>query len=132
MVLFDQRQHLVLVEWRRRGQGPFELGGPWSPRVVPGQLLARERPCHSDQEYEDAHSRDIRTDRRYEVPAGKGVGIVDVTARHTRQPEKVLWEKDQIDADERHPEVQLAEPLFISVAGDFREPIVPAGKDRED
>ena len=37
----------------------------------------------------------------------------------------------QVEEDERHPEVQLAERLVVHPAGHLREPVVDPGEDRE-
>ncbi len=44
----------------------------------------------------------------------------------------MLGKEDNVDANEGQPEVQLADRLRIHVAGHFREPIIPPGKDSED
>ena len=58
-----------------------------------------------------ADARDVGADRGDEVPAGERVRIVDIAARHAGEAEEVLREEDEVDADERHPEVQLADLL---------------------
>ena len=88
-----------------------------------------ERVEHAVEEDQRAEAGDVGADRGDEVPAGEGVRIVDVAARHAGEAEEVLREEDQVDADERHPEVQLAERLVVHVAGHLREPVVPAGED---
>ena len=52
---------------------------------------------------------DVGADRRDQVPAGEGIRIVDDAARHAGEAEEVLREEHEVDADEGHPEVQLAD-----------------------
>ena len=85
-------------------------------------------PIEEDQH---AEAGDVGADRGDQVPAGEGVRIVDIAARHAGKAEEVLREEHQVDADEGQPEVQLADRLVVHVAGDLREPVVPAGEDRE-
>src|SRR5437763_1319062 len=53
--------------------------------------------------------RNERADRRHHVPAGKRIGVVRDAPRHAGEPEEVLREEGQVDADERRPEMDLAE-----------------------
>src|SRR6266567_1878178 len=96
-----------------------------------GALLAREGERHVDEKHHQAGDGDIGADRGDVVPVGECVGVVDDAARHAGEPQEMLRKERDVDADERDPEMQLAERFVISVAGHFREPIVPAGEDRE-
>ena len=104
--------------------GPHGLSG----RLLLAQIERVEQPVEEDQR---AEAGDVGADRRDVVPARERVRIVDIAARHAGEAEEVLREEHQVDADERHPEVQLADGLVVHVAGDLREPVVPAGEDRE-
>src|ERR1700758_2090516 len=86
---FDQRKDLILVERRGRRQRPFERRCTRPPRVVASLFFAHERPRHSEKENEHAEGRNIRADRRDEVPPSESVGIIDDAARHARKSEKV-------------------------------------------
>ncbi len=81
------------VEWRRRGDDPFQRVRACAPRVGQG-FLAR---CHSigrhDEEEYKRCAGNIRTVAGDQVPSGKHVGVIDVAARHTRETQEVLWEK---------------------------------------
>ncbi len=44
----------------------------------------------------------------------------------------MLREEHQVHADERDPEVQLADALVVHVAAHLREPVVPGREDGED
>ena len=57
--------------------------------------------------------------------------VVGDAARHPLQADVVHREERQVEADERQPEVQLAEPLVVHPAGHLREPVVDAREDRE-
>ena len=127
----DQRQHFELVERRRRGQRPFERGRARPPRIVGRAFLAPERNHHAVEEDHDADGRNVGAERGDHVPTVERIRIVNIAARHAGQAEEVLWEEHQVHTHERHPEVQLADPLVVHVAGDLREPVVPAGKDRK-
>ena len=51
--------------------------------------------------------------------------------RHPEQPEQVLREERQVEADEDEPEVELAELLVEQAPEDLRPPVVEAAEDRE-
>ena len=56
-----------------------------------------------------------------------GVGRVDGDAPlHAAQPEVVLGEERQVEADEHEDERQLAQPLVQLLAGELGEPVVDA------
>src|SRR5258707_858866 len=120
------------MEGRWRGQRPFERGRARTPWIVCRLLLAHERVCYAEEEYQCAESREIRAERRDEVPAGESIGVVSDATRHAGEPKEMLGKEDNVDANEGQPEVQLADRLRIHVAGHFREPIIPPGKDGED
>ena len=52
-------------------------------------------------------------------------------AGHALEPEDVLHEERQVEADEDQPEVDCPEPLVEEPAGELREPVVDAGVQRE-
>ena len=74
--------------------------------LSPATRLRDEGLEHAVEEDQHADAGDVGADRRDLVPAGEGIGIVDVAARHALQAEEVLREEDQVDADEHDPEVQ--------------------------
>ncbi len=120
------------MERRRRRQRPLECGRAGTPRIVPCPLLADEGLEDAEEEDQRAQSRDVGADRRDEVPAGERVGVIGDAARHPREPEEVLREEDDVDADEGDPKVQLADRLRVHVAAHLGEPVVPAREDGED
>ncbi len=120
------------MERRRRGQLPFKRGRPFAPWIGGGRALAAESFRERDEEDDQPHGRDVGTDRRDEIPAGESVGIVGGAARHSRQPQEVLGEEDEIDADEHQPEMQFSQGFAVHVAGHLREPVVEAREDGED
>src|SRR3954470_2878150 len=128
----DQRQLVVLVERRRRRQRPFERGGACPPWIVCRPLLAHERLGDAEEEHQRAKPRKVGSERGDQVPAGESVGIVGDAPRHAGEPEEVLREEDDVDADKGEPEVQLADRLRVHVAAHLWKPVVPAGKDGED
>ena len=70
---------------------------------------------------------------RHSVPARIGVRVVSIAAAACRcKAQEVLREEQHVHADEGDPEMQLAEELGVHVAGHFREPVIPGGKDSED
>ena len=58
--------------------------------------------------------------------------VVGVAAGHALDAEQVLDEEGRVEADEQHPEVDLAQPLVEHPAGELRPPEVEAGEHRED
>ncbi len=58
--------------------------------------------------------------------------VVGVAAGHALDAQPVLDEEGRVEADEQHPEVDLAEPLVEHPAGQLRPPEVVAGEHRED
>ena len=58
--------------------------------------------------------------------------VVGVAAGHALDAEPVLDEEGRVEADEEHPEVDLAELLVEHPAGQLRPPEVVAGEHRED
>src|SRR5258707_727259 len=109
------------MEGRWRGQRPFERGRARTPWIVCRLLLAHERVCYAEEEYQCAESREIRAERRDEVPAGESIGVVSDATRHAGEPKEMLGKEDNVDANEGQPEVQLADRLRIHVAGDDRQ-----------
>ena len=58
--------------------------------------------------------------------------VVGVAAGHALDAEPVLDEERRVEADEEHPEVDLAEPLVEHPPGQLGPPEVVAGEHRED
>src|SRR6266545_7521760 len=105
------RQGLELMEWRRRRQRPFQRGRARAPGILAGPPLAREGENHVHEEHQHADGEQIGADRRDEIPVPERVRIVGDPPWHARKPQKVLWEEDRVGADEREPEVNLAEKI---------------------
>src|SRR4029077_9879602 len=130
--LLQAWQALVGMECRWRRQRPLQRRGADAPRIVGRFDLGDEVGIeHGQHEQERARGGNVGTDRGPPIPVGKGIGIVGVAPRHAGQPEEMLREKEHIGTDEGEPEVQFPERLVVHVAGHLREPVVPAGKDRE-
>ena len=70
------------MERRRRRQRPFQRGRTCTPRIARRLFLANEGEDHAVEEDQDAEGRDVRPDRRDQVPAGECIRIIDVAARH--------------------------------------------------
>src|SRR5258707_353901 len=87
--LFDPRQSLPLVEWRRRRQSPFERGGADTPRIAGGLPFTEEGIRHRIEEHQYASRRNVSAAGRDEVPAGECVGIVGITTLHAGHAEEV-------------------------------------------
>ena len=58
-------------------------------------------------------------------------GVVQ-TAIDASEPEREHRQEDRVHRDERAPEVEHTEPVIERASGDFREPVIDAGEDRED
>ena len=84
-------------------------GTPGAAAFAGGGFAAGEIRLDQNHE-EDRHAGhgDEIADGRHLVPVGEGVRIIGIAARHARKPEEMLREEDQVDADKRHPEMQLA------------------------
>src|SRR5437763_628594 len=65
----DPRQHVELMERRRRRQRPFERRRAGAPWIVGRALAAQEGLGHAEEEDQHAEARDVRADRRHDVPA---------------------------------------------------------------
>ena len=72
-------------------------------------------------------------DRGHLVQDGEAVvgQIVRIAPRHALDPQPVLHQEGGVEADEQHPEVDLADPLIQHVPGELRPPEVVAGEHRE-
>src|SRR6516162_5086977 len=125
--LSDLRENLILMErwWRR--ERPFQRGCARSPWIVGGPPFLGEGLRQPPQEDQHTDPGNVGTDRRDEVPSCEGIGIVHVATRHARQAQEVLRKEDQVDADERHPEVQLSDRFVVHVARHLTELVVPTG-----
>ena len=102
--------------------------------VAPGVVAQRQLPVlprlhHVVEERDGRGAEDERADRRDRVQRRERVGrqVVDVAARHALVAQPVLDQERGVEADEGHPEVQLAELLVHHPAAHLREPEVDAG-----
>src|SRR5262249_51215512 len=127
----DLRKLLIGVKRRWRRQRPFERCSAYAPRICAGGTAPTESLHHRGQEDDTADSPDERTDRGNEIPTRESIGVIRVAAWHALQTQEVHREKCEVHADERDPEVQLAEEFVVGVAGDLRKPEIPAREDRE-
>src|SRR4029450_7295174 len=84
----DQRQLVVLVERRRRGQRPFARRCARPPWMLRPLLLAHKCMGYTEKEHEGAESRKVRSERGDQVPAGESIGIVGNAARHAAEGEE--------------------------------------------
>ncbi len=130
--IHDPRQRVELMKRRWGGKGPFQRRRALAPRIVGRRLLASEGVEHTVHEHEQADEEDIGAHGRDEVPAREGVRVIRITTRHAGQAEEVLRKEQHVGADERDPEVQLADALRIHMASDFREPVVDTSEDPKD
>src|SRR5262249_17223048 len=99
------------MKWWWRGQRPFQRGGARPPRIAGGMPRLDEGFGQANKENEHADTRNIRAPGRHVVPAGKRIRIVDIAARHSGKPEEVLRKEDDVDANEREPEMQFSNCL---------------------
>ena len=114
---------------RRRATGRPLQRVAVAPRVVDGHRLAVAPALeHVPGERKRRDAEDERADRGDDVQRGEPVGgqVVGVAARHALVAEPVLHQERGVEADERQPEVQLAQPLVEQPAGHLREPEVDA------
>ncbi len=128
----DARQLGEGVVRRRGADGPFQRRRTLAPVVVGNLHLGGEDAIADIQEHQRADAGDVGADRGDEVPAGEGVRIVGVAARHAGQAEEMLREEGQVHADEGEPEMDACRGFRVLVAGHLADPVVEAGEDRED
>ena len=65
---------------------------------------------------------------RLRVPKPSAARVGRDAAGHALEPEDVLHQERQVEADEREHEVASAEPSFSMRPGELREPVVEAAK----
>src|SRR5690554_6788371 len=128
----DVRQLVEGVEWRRRRNRPLQRRRAFTPVVRGDAAARREHPDHHAKEEERRRKRKVGAKGGHEVPARKGVRIVDVAARHALQSQEVLREEGHVHADEGGPKVQTPRPLRVGPAAHLADPVVDAAEDRED
>ena len=85
-----------------------------------------------DDEQENAGDAHVATEAAQGIPSGKRLRVVEDTARHASNPQEVHGEERQVDAHERHPEVDVRQALVVSEAAELAEPEVESAEDRED
>ena len=129
----DRRQRVAEVAgWRGRRRRPFQRV-PF-PRVV-GVVIDRSvkvRQTFHRNGRVDAPRRKAPIDG-HAVEGGEpvGIGVVGHPAGHAVQAQDVLDEERQVEADEGHPEMDLAPPLGQTTTGELREPEVDPAEQRE-
>ncbi|OIQ71951.1 hypothetical protein GALL_464280 [mine drainage metagenome] len=119
------------MERRRRGQGPFQGGGAFAPRIGLGLAPTDGGLDQDRQEHRHTDDRHDVTDGGDLAPVGEGFRIVDVPARHALQTQEVLREEGEVGADEHPEEVDLARPFRILAARHLADPEVDPGEDGE-
>src|SRR5205807_110435 len=82
---------------------------PGAQIILADELAGREGAEDDEDEQQRRGEGEVGAERGHHVPAGIGVGIVRNTARHAGEPEEVLREEGEVDADEGGPEMDLAE-----------------------
>ena len=120
----SDRQLVVAVERRRRRHAPFERRRAFAPVIGSDPPPGEQGVEHDEDEEQGRGVGDVGTDRLDEVPAGEGVGIIRDPPRHAGRPEKMHREEGQVDADERGPEMDLAERLVIGPPGHLPDPVI--------
>ena len=126
----DDLRDLVEVEDRRR-RAHLPLERQRAPRVRGRRAPEAPARDHVVEEDDRRGAEPERRDRDEQVQVGEARRVVGDAARHPLDPEPVHREEGQVEADERQPEVQLAERLVVHPAGHLREPEVDPGEDRE-
>ena len=124
----DPRQRGEVVPRRRARGGPLQRGAV-APRVVglhqrsraPGLPHVPDERDHRGAEQERTEARDDV--RRLEALLGQVVGVA---AGHALDAEPVLDQEGGVEADEEHPEVDLAELLVEHPTGQLGPPEVVA------
>ena len=127
----DDLRDLVEVEDRRR-RGDLPLERHRAPRVRRRDRAEAPARDHVVEEDERRGAEPERRERDEHVEVGELRQVVGDAARHPLRAEDVHREEGEVEADEREPEVELAEPLVVHPAGHLREPVVDPGEDRED
>src|SRR3546814_17721198 len=64
------------------------------------------------------------------VVARVRIRIVGIASRHAVEPEEVHREEQHVDADEEHPEMELAQELVILLPPHLAEPVIRSEETR--
>ena len=126
----DDLRDLVEVEDRRR-RADLPLERHRAPRVRRRDRAAAPARDHVVEEDERRRAEPERRERDEHVQVGELRRVVGDAARHPLDADEVHREEREVEADERQPEVQLAEALVVHAPGHLREPVVHPGEDRE-
>src|SRR3546814_1695120 len=97
----------------RAGQGPFQGRRAFAPGIGRSLLAGGQRPDDVDEEKRHADGHDHIAVARQLVVARVRIRIVGIASRHAVEPEEVHREEQHVDADEEHPEMELAQELVI-------------------
>src|SRR6185369_7456178 len=134
--VINRRQHArEVVVRRRRRSGPFERRRfPW---IVARLLAFEDAPEHVEVEQYLGQYRDdgCNRDEQYEwMQRLQKLVLAEtrIASRHADDSHDVHRHKDRVDADERQPEMNLANPLVHQTAKHLREPEVERSEHSED
>src|SRR5690606_32482711 len=109
-----RRGERVIGRWG--GNRPLQAFGPF-PDLSTGPPSSTDAFDQQDQEQKLCRSKQESPDTRYLIEVRKLQRIVGNTPWHSRQTHKVHRKKGQVDANEREPEMGLAQRLVVHVAG---------------
>ncbi|MBG9885479.1 hypothetical protein ABE10_02525, partial [Bacillus toyonensis] len=129
----DARDRREVVTRRRAGGRPLERSAvaPWIVDRDLGRLPCRdphveEERQHRRAENDGADRRDLVLPCPVVVPR-----VVGVTTRHAVHAQPMLDEEGHMEADEQHPEVDVAQAFVEHASGPLRPPEVEAREHRE-
>src|SRR5690625_764861 len=129
----DTWQGVEVMTWRWARGGPLECSteAPW---VVDCYLLAvASGVVDVPQERDDGCTQEHRRNGRELVHDGEAIfnHVVGVTTWHTHDTKPVLDQEGSVEAQEKHPELDLAPGFVEHLAGELRPPEVEAGEHGE-
>src|SRR6266566_9525935 len=125
------RQAVEVLRRGRRGGVPLE--GVREPGVVHRARTLARRLDDVDDEQQESDRHHARADRRDQV-VGLPQSVLGVRvdpSRHAEEPEQVLREERQVEAEEHEPELSLSQPLVEHAPEDLGPPVVEAREDSE-
>src|SRR3546814_19363060 len=93
---------------------------------------SHQRPEEVDKEDYQPCGHDNITKGGDLVPIRVGTSVIRDTPGHSAHPQEVHREEQNVYADEEDPEMHLTQELVELPAADLREPVIEAGKKRND
>lgn len=98
------------------------------PRIVPTLRCVSQSPIHNQEEIQETQPAKVRPVRTQNIPPLKSIRIVQISTRHSRQPQKVLRKEGKIHTNKELKEMCLSMSLRILTSSKFGTPKVEGRK----